>query len=87
MTSSVVFNDLNISVSATTLPHKKALAELRAGRIDALVKVDGTPVGLFDDVSNAERLRFLEVPENSVGEVYSAASLTSEDSTPEPRAG
>ncbi|MGI9502060.1 MAG: TAXI family TRAP transporter solute-binding subunit, partial [Geminicoccaceae bacterium] len=66
-------------VRATTLPHKKALAELRAGKIDALVKVDGTPVGLFDGVGRSEGLRFLEVPESDVGDVYSEASLSSED--------
>ena len=79
MTSSVIFNDLGINVNATTLPHKKALAEMRAGNIDAIVKVDGAPVGLFEDVSLSEGFHFLEVPENSVSEVYAAASLSSED--------
>jgi len=79
MTSSVVFNSLGINVSATTFPHKKALAELRAGNIDALVKVDGAPVGLFEGVTPSDGFRFLSVPESNVSEVYSATSLTSDD--------
>ena len=79
MTSSVVFNDLGINVNATTLPHEKALAEMRAGNIDAVVKVDGAPVGLFEDVTPADGFRFLEIPEAQVSEVYAPSSLTAAD--------
>lgn len=79
MTSSVVFNDLGIDVNATTLPHKKALAELRAGNIDAIVKVDGAPVGLFEDVTVDDGFRFLEVPQGQVSEVYKGSTLSSND--------
>lgn len=78
-TSSVVFDKLGINVDATLYSHKRALALLRAGEIDAMAKVDGKPVGIVAEASIDEGLRLLNVPGEELVGVYDSAELTADD--------
>src|SRR5713101_7405899 len=54
----------------------QALAELKAGRIDAMFYVAGYPVKLFaENVSESDGLRLLPITNKSVTEFYAAAEI------------
>jgi uncharacterized protein len=54
----------------------EALAELKAGRIDAMFYVAGAPVKLFTDaVTEADNLAFVPVTNKSVGEFYPVVEI------------
>jgi len=78
-TASVVFDRLGISVEATTYPHKKALALLKNGELDAMAKVDGKPVGVISEASFDDRLHLIEVPTEGLADVYDKAVLSFAD--------
>ena len=78
-TASVVFDRLGISVEATTHPHKKALALLKRGEIDAMAKVDGKPVGVIAEANLDDGVRLVEVPIDQLSDTYVGAKLTADD--------
>jgi len=78
-TASVVFDRLGISVEATTYPHKKALALLKQGEIDAMAKVDGKPVGVIAEANLDDGVRLVQVPIDALDDTYVPAKLTAED--------
>ena len=78
-TASVVFDRLGISVEATSFPHKKALALLRSGEIDAMAKVDGKPVGIISEANLDDGLQLLEVPTEQLADIYDRAELNFND--------
>lgn len=79
MTSSIVLDDLGLDVEISSYGHKRALEMLRNGDLDALVKVDGKPVDLFNGVSRDEGFHFLPIPVDRVSETYISAELTAKD--------
>lgn len=79
MTSSVIFDALNIDVEVTTFPEPIALEKLRQGEIDALVFVGGKPLSLVSQVTADDNLRLLGVPLESIEGAYLPASFESKD--------
>ena len=78
-TSSVVFDQLGISVQAETYPHKKALELLKAGEIDAMAQVDGKPVDVIASASLDNGLQLIPLPVEELADVYEAATISSKD--------
>lgn len=79
ITSSLVFDRLDLAVEATVYPHKKALALLKAGEIDAMAKVDGKPVGIISEASLDDGVHLLDVPYQSLADTYDEAELLTSD--------
>ena len=78
-TSSVVFDQLGISVQAETYPHKKALELLKAGEIDAMAKVDGKPVDVIASASLDNGLHLIPLPVDALADVYETATIGAQD--------
>jgi uncharacterized protein len=78
MTASIIFDELGIEVEATTLPEPEALADLRAGTIDALVFVGGQPLTLLSQIESDSGLGLLPIPRDRVKAAYLPASLTAD---------
>ena len=77
LTASVLFKLADV-VPGEMVPIdiREALAQLKAGRIDALVYVAGYPVGLLkDDVTAADELALIPVSNKSILESYAAAEI------------
>src|SRR5262245_66567130 len=54
----------------------EALAELKAGRVDAMFYVAGAPVKLFaESVGEADNLAFVPVMNKSIGELYPVVEI------------
>ena len=79
MTSSVIFDALNIDVEVTTFPEPIALEKLRQGEIDALVFVGGKPLSLVSQVTEDDHLKLLSVPLESIKGAYLPASFQTAD--------
>lgn len=79
LTSSIVFDKLGITVDVTSEPHKKAYEMLKAGEIDAMVKVDGKPVKLIEDASLDDAVHLIRVPIEGLEDIYNVAELGSND--------
>ncbi|NJO38557.1 MAG: hypothetical protein HC871_14320 [Rhizobiales bacterium] len=79
MTSSVVFDALDIDVEVTTFPHKIALEKLRSGEIAAMMRASGKPVSIIEEVQPGEPFHLLAVPQEPIASIYSPTTLTSED--------
>ncbi len=79
MTSSVVFDALDITVEVTDYPHRKAYELLKAGEIDAMAKVDGKPVEVISDASIDDGVHLIPVPAAELSELYESSSLKYED--------
>ena len=79
MTSSVVFESLNIDVEITIFPHQIALEKLRTGEIAAMMRASGKPVSVIKEVQTGEPFHLLPVPANPLAGTYSPTILTSED--------
>lgn len=79
MTSSVVFETLNIEVELTSYPHQLALEKLRNGEIAAMMRASGKPVSVIEEVDLGEPFHLLSVPAEPLAGVYSPTTLTAED--------
>lgn len=81
MTAKIVFDAGGVSVKPVNLPQQDALAELRAGNIDALVYVAGKPTELFSDPSIGSYARFIPVPHSATwaNKSYLPGTLTADD--------
>ncbi len=62
MTSSVLFQGLNVAVDPTYYDQQSALEKLKNGEISALVYVTGKPAKLFSALGSDTGLHFLSVP-------------------------
>jgi TRAP transporter TAXI family solute receptor len=78
MTSSIIFDALDIGVEVTTFSEPIAMAKLREGAIDALVFVGGQPVTLLREVAPEDDLALLAIPADQIKGAYLAEDLTSE---------
>ncbi len=79
MTSSIIFDALDIEVEVTTFSEPIALAKLREGAIDALVFVGGQPVTLLREIADTDDLILLPIPADRIKGAYLAEALTSEN--------
>ncbi len=79
MTSSVVFDTLNIDVEVTIYPHQIALEKLRKGEIAAMMRASGKPVSVIEEIALGEPFHLLPVPAQPLAGTYSETVLTAED--------
>ncbi len=79
MTSSVVFDALQLDVEVTTYPHKIALQKLREGEIAAMTRASGKPVSIIEAVKDGEPFHLLPVPVEPLLGTYGPATLDSRD--------
>jgi TRAP-type uncharacterized transport system substrate-binding protein len=79
MTSSVVFDTLNIDVDITTYPHQIALEKLRNGEISAMMRASGKPVSVIEEVTLGEPFHLLSVPASQLVGIYAPTVLTADD--------
>jgi TRAP transporter TAXI family solute receptor len=80
ITSTVVFDSLDIKVEPTFYDQGLALERLKSGEISAMVYVAGKPASLFRDITGAENLRLLPVPATpKLLETYLPSRLTGVD--------
>jgi TRAP transporter TAXI family solute receptor len=71
LTSRILFKLSEVQAEFVLIDTAEALAELKAGRIDAMLYVAGAPVGLFkDDVTEADGLSLIPITNKSIGEFY-----------------
>jgi TRAP transporter TAXI family solute receptor len=71
LTSRILFKLSEVQAEFVLIDTAEALAELKAGRIDAMLYVAGAPVGLFkDDVTEADGLALIPITNKSIGEFY-----------------
>jgi TRAP transporter TAXI family solute receptor len=80
ITSTVVFDSLDIKVEPTFYDQTLALERLKAGEIAAMVYVAGKPATLFRDIAGAENLHLLPVPASpKLLETYLPSRLSATD--------
>ena len=77
MTGSIVFDALEITVEAMALSHIEGLERLRAGEIDAMVRVSGAPVSFLEGIEWSDNLHLLDIP--PIEGSYVTSTVTSED--------
>ena len=78
MAAGIIFQDLGIDVDVTTHDDAQALDKLKAGEIDAMLVVDGAPIGRLAGLSPADGVRFLTLPNDRISKTYLPAQLTAE---------
>ena len=76
ITSSIVFDRLELNVEALAESYQDGLELLKQGEIDAMVRVAGAPVKLLEEVDWESGLKLLEIPE--IEGSYFEANLTHE---------
>lgn len=81
ITASNIFDRLNIGIDAVFgLDHAGALAQLKAGELDAVFWMDVPPIGLLNLVDPSEDLHLIHIPTQGIDpDVYQIQQLTSDD--------
>lgn len=80
MTSSLVFEGLNIAPRFTNDPQDTALDKLRRGEIKALTFIAGKPARLFANIQSGSGLKFLTIPATpTMLETYLPSTLAAAD--------
>lgn len=80
MTSSLVFEGLNIAPRFTNDPQDTALDKLRRGEIKALTFIAGKPARLFANIQPGSGLKFLPIPATpTMLETYLPSTLAASD--------
>ena len=80
ITSSILFDTLNITVEPTYYDQATALEKLKTGEISALAYVAGKPAQLFEKVTASDKLHFLSIDHTpALLETYLPASLGKQD--------
>ncbi|MFQ5972839.1 MAG: TAXI family TRAP transporter solute-binding subunit, partial [Alphaproteobacteria bacterium] len=80
MTSSIIFDALNIDVEQTSFDQALALEKLKSGEIAALVYVAGKPTRLFRDLTVGDEVHFLPIEFTpALLDTYLPSKLTGED--------
>jgi TRAP transporter TAXI family solute receptor len=74
MTSSIIFQRLDIDVDAVDYSNQEGLERLKRGEIDAMVRVAGAPTSLLKDVTAADHLHILPLP--PIDGAYLNATIT-----------
>jgi TRAP transporter TAXI family solute receptor len=78
MSAGIVFDDLGIDVDVSSYPEPIALEKLRAGELDALVFVGGTPLKLIEEVDRQDRLHLLAIPPEGIKAAYVPSEPTAD---------
>lgn len=78
-TSRQIFRALGIEIDVHDIAQVDALDALRDGRIDALCRVVGSPVGDLQAVIPGEGLHLLPLPVERIGGAYLPVALTADD--------
>lgn len=80
LTGTIVFQRLGIQVQQTLVDNPSALQKLRAGEVDALVRVIGKPIDPFVKISPNSGLHLVPVPyAKSLSDVYALAEFNAKD--------
>ena len=79
--ASNIFGRLNIGVDAVFgLDHAGALAQLKAGELDAVFWMDVPPIGLLNLVDPSEDLHLIHIPTQGIDtDIYQVQNLTNDD--------
>jgi TRAP transporter TAXI family solute receptor len=76
LTARLLFKLSDVAAEFVHIDTSEALAELKAGRIDAMFYVAGAPVALFtNDVTAADQLQLVRINHKSIVEFYPAVEL------------
>jgi TRAP-type uncharacterized transport system substrate-binding protein len=80
LTGTIVFQRLNIRVEQTLFDSPTAMQKLKAGEIDALIRVIGKPIDYFAKIPANSGLRFVPIPfSKTFADYYAIGELTHED--------
>ena len=88
LTARLLFNVSEVAPRETVLiDTDQALAELKAGRVDAMFYVAGYPVKLFSEsVTEADKLQLVQITNKSITEFYPRAEIPANTYAWQPRA-
>jgi len=79
MTSSLVFNQLGITVDVQSDNYSIALEKLKRGEIDAMIRMIGKPAAYVEDLPANSGLHLLSVPSSRISGAYIASSFVASD--------
>ncbi|MEZ5930417.1 MAG: TAXI family TRAP transporter solute-binding subunit [Alphaproteobacteria bacterium] len=79
ITATEIFHQNGVDVIATTSPHLMAYSLLKAGEIDAMAIVDGSPSDLLRLASLDDGVRLLDVPAEGLSKTYVPSRLDNKD--------
>lgn len=79
LTAKIVLERLGIQVQPVFQDHRTGFADLKAGKLDALIRCAGKPLGFVKDIPADAGLHLLPVPFNErLADYYTLSELTSE---------
>ena len=80
LTGTIVFQRLGINVQQTLIDNQNALQKLRAGEVDALVRVVGKPVDFFVKIPPNSGLHLLPIPfTKELSDYYAVSEFEARD--------
>jgi hypothetical protein len=80
LSGTIVFQRLGISVQQTLFDNPIALQKLRAGELDAMIRVVGKPVDFFTKIPPGSGLHFIGIPfVKSLSDYYALAEFNAKD--------
>jgi TRAP transporter TAXI family solute receptor len=80
LTGTIIFQRLGIKAEQVNVDQQSALQKLRAGEVDALVRVIGKPVGFFANIPANSGLHLVPIPfTKQFADYYTLGELTSKD--------
>ena len=80
MTSSILFDALEIPVKAVSFDQALALQKIKEGEIAAMIYVAGKPARLFKEMRNTDKVKFLPLPySDALLETYLPSQLSNAD--------
>ncbi len=80
MTSTILFDALDVPVKAVSFDQALALQKVKDGEIAAMVYVAGKPARLFKDMKSTDNVKFLSLPySDSLLETYLPSQLSNAD--------
>jgi TRAP transporter TAXI family solute receptor len=80
LTGTIIFQRLGIKVEQANVDQQSAMQKLRAGEVDALVRVIGKPVGFFANIPPNAGLHLVPIPfTKQFADYYTLGELTSKE--------
>jgi TRAP transporter TAXI family solute receptor len=79
LTANIVLERLGIQVDQVYQDHRTGMADLKSGKLDALIRCAGKPLGFVRDIPADSGLHLIPVPFNEkLADYYTLSELTSE---------
>jgi len=79
LSASILFDNLGINVDVTEHVHKNAMVMLKAGEIDAMFWMGGSPIDSLQELNGDEGLHLLSIPPDRItASTYSPSVLSSQ---------